>query len=317
MVRPRRATACGWPDYARSYVGHQMRRFDDDLDPSAPTIFELVPNSLAALSVVTRGLAPARRIGALTPRSALRAHGDALPRSSRALARRRSRDRPTSSCGACARSDRTSCSRRSPAWTRRRTRAGTTTRWCTTRCAIVDDAAARLRDDAERGGWWDDTHLWIVSDHGHSPVHTHEDLAAVVARDGASHGGASVVGGHRARRGRDGERERDGARVRRARASASGRGGRRSRRGTSALADALLARESVDLLLLPHGRDAMRGAERGARRGDRRAMTARAYRYDAQSGDPLGLGARRAGRRRRDVRRDARRATIRTRSCRS
>ena len=50
--------------------------------------------------------------------------------------------------------------------------------------AIVDDAAARLRADAERGEWWEDTHLWIVSDHGHSPVHTHEDLARIVAGTG-------------------------------------------------------------------------------------------------------------------------------------
>jgi hypothetical protein len=56
--------------------------------------------------------------------------------------------------------------------------------------SIVDDAAARLRDDAERAGWWDDTHLWIVSDHGHSPVHTHEDLAGVV---GATGGGRRTV----------------------------------------------------------------------------------------------------------------------------
>ncbi|HEU4723227.1 MAG TPA: alkaline phosphatase family protein, partial [Gemmatimonadaceae bacterium] len=69
----RTRTACGWPDYARSYVGHQMRRFDADLDATAPTIFELVPNSIAALSVVTRGLDPTRRIGALNARSALRA----------------------------------------------------------------------------------------------------------------------------------------------------------------------------------------------------------------------------------------------------
>ena len=33
---------------------------------------------------------------------------------------------------------------------------------------IVDQAAGRLREDAERGGWWNDTHLWIVSDHGHA-----------------------------------------------------------------------------------------------------------------------------------------------------
>ncbi|MEP6990653.1 MAG: alkaline phosphatase family protein, partial [bacterium] len=52
----RARTASGWPGHARSYVGYQFMRVDDDLDSSAPTIFELVPNSVGALSVVTRGL---------------------------------------------------------------------------------------------------------------------------------------------------------------------------------------------------------------------------------------------------------------------
>ena len=43
---------------------------------------------------------------------------------------------------------------------------------------IVDDTAARIRDDAERDGRWEDMSLWIVSDHGHSRVTQHEDLAA-------------------------------------------------------------------------------------------------------------------------------------------
>ena len=45
---------------------------------------------------------------------------------------------------------------------------------------IVDATVARLRADAERDGRWPTMHLWIVSDHGHSPVHTHEDLAGLL-----------------------------------------------------------------------------------------------------------------------------------------
>src|SRR5688500_11193574 len=52
-----------FPDYTRSYVGAEMRHVDADLDPSAPTIFELVPRSLAALNVIGRGLARRQRIG--------------------------------------------------------------------------------------------------------------------------------------------------------------------------------------------------------------------------------------------------------------
>lgn len=46
---------------------------------------------------------------------------------------------------------------------------------------IVDDVCRRLRSDAERAGRWDGVHLWVVSDHGHSPVTTHEDLAGFVS----------------------------------------------------------------------------------------------------------------------------------------
>src|SRR5438552_5930541 len=50
----RARAACTFPDYTRSYVGYQMRAMDRDLDPNASTIFELVPDSVAALSVITR-----------------------------------------------------------------------------------------------------------------------------------------------------------------------------------------------------------------------------------------------------------------------
>jgi arylsulfatase A-like enzyme len=49
---------------------------------------------------------------------------------------------------------------------------------------IVDELVARLRADAERAGRWEATHLWVVSDHGHSAVREHDDLAALVASMG-------------------------------------------------------------------------------------------------------------------------------------
>src|SRR5947207_182684 len=69
----RARAACTFPDYTRSYVGYQMRAMDRDLDPHASTIFELVPNSVAALSVITRGLPRRRQLASLTARSAFRA----------------------------------------------------------------------------------------------------------------------------------------------------------------------------------------------------------------------------------------------------
>ena len=283
----RSRTACGWPDHARSYVGHQMRCFDDDLDPDAPTIFELVPNSIAALSVVTRGLDPTRRIGALTVRSALRAtvthfHGraerwlDVDRESGEAVARRMREERPDYVFAAFTGVDKASHAREH------------TDTLVLDAMRIVDETAARLRDDAERGGWWEDTHLWIVSDHGHSPVHTHEDLAGVVRDLGhrtvahpwsagiAPDAAVMVSGNAMAHLYLDLER--------------------RARPWWGALAaryeptaSALLERDSVDLLLLPHdeGRCEVRSRTRGSAfvtcEGD-------IYRYRRLDGDPLGVG---------------------------
>ena len=154
---------------------------------------------------------------------------------------------------------------------------------------IVDQTAARIRDDAERGGWWDDTHLWIVSDHGHSAVHTHDDIAGAVANEGhrivahpwsirVAPDVAIMVSGN-------------------AMAHVYVELKERTRAGWTALApkwsrlaSALLARPSVDLLLLPlsANRCEVRSTERGAavveRAGDH-------FRYSRTRGDPLDVGA--------------------------
>ena len=284
----RSRTAAKWPDYARSYVGHQMRRFDEDLDPDAPTIFELVPRSLAALSVVTRGLAPEGRIGALTARLALRAavthfRGraerwlDVDREVGNEVVRRMRDERPDFLFAAFTGVDKASHAR------------GHGDELVREAMGIVDDVVRRLREDAERGGWWEATHLWLVSDHGHSPVHTHEDLAAVVAATGrrtvahpwsagiAPDAAVMVSGNAMAHVYVElDQRERAWWPALSAR--------------HESLAAELLARESVDLLLLPHGpercevRSATRGTAFVERCGDR-------FRYARVGGDPLGVGA--------------------------
>ena len=283
----RERTTCGWPDYARSYVGHQMRRFDDDLDPAAPTIFELVPNSIAALSVVTRGLPPEKRIGALTPRLALRAtmthfRGraerwlDVDRETADVIVRRMREERPDYLFAAFTGVDKASHAR------------GHADELVLEAMRIVDDAAARLRDDAERDGWWDDTHLWIVSDHGHSAVHTHEDLAGVVAATGlrtvahpwsagfAPEAAVMVSGNAMAHLYLDVDQ--------RQRAWWPALASRHE-----ALAQALLAREAVDLLLLPH--DVARCEVRSVGRGTGMVSCEGAtFRYERVTGDPLSVG---------------------------
>jgi hypothetical protein len=284
----RERTACGWPDYARSYVGHQMRLFDADLDPAAPTVFDLVPNSIGALSVVTRGLPAAARVGTLTVRSALRAtithfRGraerwlDVDRESADTIVTRMRKERPDYLFAAFTGVDKASHSR------------GHADPLVHEALGIVDDAAARLRADAERGGWWDDTHLWIVSDHGHAEVHTHEDLAGIVAATGlrtvahpwsatlAPDAAVMVSGNAMAHVYLDLQRcERPWWRA------LAGR--------HEALASTLLERESVDLLLLPYGPDLceVRSHARGSAFVEREGST---YRYVRQDGDPLRVGS--------------------------
>ena len=138
---------------------------------------------------------------------------------------------------------------------------------------LVDATAARIRADAERDGRWSSMHLWVTSDHGHSPVKTHEDLAGVVAGWGfrtvahpwvftARPEVAVMVSGNamahlyvdvRAR-----QRTYWSDMPARARS----------------LVDRLLERASVDLIILPHGSGAtIRSRDRGdaeiTTRGDR------------------------------------------------
>jgi arylsulfatase A-like enzyme len=154
---------------------------------------------------------------------------------------------------------------------------------------IVDELVARLRDDAERLGYWDDTHVWITSDHGHSPVRAHDDLARGIADlrlRVMSHPWiftlapqvAVMVSGN-------------------AMAHVYVELERRHRPLWAALgprwetfAAALLARPSVDLLLLPNGQQ---GCEVRSRNRGSAVVTTDGVRfgYRRSSGDPLGLGA--------------------------
>lgn len=281
-------TACGWPDHARSYVGWEMGKFDADLDPAAPTVFELVPRSLAAFSVVTRGLARHARIGSLSAGSAARAamthfRGRAeawldIDREVAAQVVRRMRDeRPDYLFAALTGVDKASHAR------------GHGDPLALEAMAIVDDTVARLRSDAERGGYWRETHLWVVSDHGHSPVHHHDDLSGAVAATGhrvvahpwsariAPDVAVMVSGNAMAHLYVELERrERAGWRQLASR--------------WNALADALLARPSVDLLLLPHGphRCEVRSAHRGDAMVEREGARFRYRRLG--TGDPLAVG---------------------------
>ena len=280
--------ACSWPSYSRSYVGVQFRQFDSDLDRTAPTIFDLGPNSIGALSVITRGLHPSRRLGTLTARSAARvalthfrgrAEGwlDVDREVMEAIPRRVREERPDYVFAAFAGVDKASHA------------FGHESALAREALGIVDATAAQLRSDAESGGWWDTTHLFVVSDHGHSPVTQHEDLVRIITDMGLrvmAHpwvlglpcDAAVMVSGN-------------------AMAQVYLEPSRRERPWWPSLAarwesvaDRVLHRASVDLMLLPHSsslceiRSARRGVAMVGRDGD-------TYFYRRTTGDPLGCGA--------------------------
>jgi hypothetical protein len=285
----RARTACRFPDYTRSYVGYQMSAVDRDLDPEAPTIFELCEESLAALSVISRGLHKTRRIGAITARSAFRAatthfRGNVagwldIDRdvADQVVDRVRT-DRPAFTFAALTGVDKVSHSR------------GHESSTVLDALRIVDDTAARIRADAERDGRWGDMSLWIVSDHGHSRVAHHEDLAALIEGGGmrtmshpwvyniAPEVAVMVSGNAMAHLYVDVP----------ARSRPASRDGR-----LRSLVEMLIERPSVDLLITPAGDEAfVRARDRGSARIWR---DDRGYHYRRESGDPLGIGADLAG----------------------
>lgn len=289
----RARTTCSFPDYTRSYVGYQMRAVDTDLDPHAPTIFELVPDSVAALNMIGRGLARSRRLAELNVRSAVRAALTHFRGRARAwldvdreisgdVVRRVRAERPRFTFAALTGVDKTSHAE------------GHDAPVVIEALRIVDDTVAELRADAERDGRWPSMKLWVVSDHGHSPVHAHEDLLAVVREDGVraiahpwvyslSPDAAVMVSGnamaHIYLDLREPRRPWWPALAPRWRA----------------LADRLLSRPSVDLMLLPRSENRCEVHARGRGHAviehdaDLRRGTHR-YGYRMVSGDPLGVG---------------------------
>ena len=277
-----------WPHGARSYVGIGGLRIDDDVAPHAKTIFELSGGNVGSLACFNRGLRPSERLGRspgfLLGLMATHFRGDVARwhRIDRTLgeeaARRIGRDRTPFAFCAFTGPDKSSHADGHDAPS---VRAALRT---------VDDIVAMIRLDAEREGRWDRMHLWIVSDHGHSTVRQHEDLERVVANWGLrvlAHpfvygrrpDAAVMVSGNAMAHIYLGLRDRPRARA----------GWDKLRGAWEWIAERLLTRASVDLLLLPL--DATTCEVRTATRG--RAIVSRhadRYTYRPIDGDPLGLG---------------------------
>jgi hypothetical protein len=288
-------TARTFPDGTRSYVGAEMRHVDGDLAADAPTLFELAAPGLGALNVIGRGLPRGQRL-ARSAGFALRAARThfggnvagwlGIDRDvGRQVVARVRRDRPRVVFAAFTGIDKTSHA------------GGHGDALVRDAMRIVDDTVAELRHDAERDARWPHMRLWVVSDHGHSPVRAHDDLADAVRALGYRTIAHPWVYGMR----------RDVA------VMVSGNAmahvylelARRVRPwwpelrvAWGGVVDALLARPSVDLVLLPHSpeRCEVRAAGRGAALVEVAGAGAAArYAYQPLDGDPLGLGRAHAG----------------------
>jgi hypothetical protein len=272
--------------HSRSYVGPEGLLIDRDIDRASPTIFELAKPSMGALSVIARGLHRRDRIGR-TPAFIARAAATHFRGNVRGwlaidrqvgeeVARRLRTRRVRYAFVALTGIDKTSHA------------AGQDSLITRNAMRIVDDTVAQIRSDAERDGRWGKMHLWVGSDHGHSPVRDHEDLTAILTDWGyttLSHPWAfnpsadvavMVSGNAMAHLYLDLEQKTRpwwpalGARW-------------------SELVEGLLSRPSVDLLILPVSPSSceIRSAGRGAA-----LLTWSESRYDYTlvSGDPLRIG---------------------------
>ena len=275
-----------WPAYSRSYVGIDLLEVGRDLDPGSPTLFELADSRLAALSVIERGLSRGEKVArgpafvlraALTHfRGSVNGWLDIDRQVGARIARRIAHERPQIAFCALTGIDKTSHSDGHDAPVVRKA------------MQIVDRTAARIRADAEHGGRWNQMHLWIVSDHGHSPVRAHEDLAGLLRAWGVptrAHPWTLGAG-------------------QRAAVMVSGNAmahiyldlEQTTRPWWPALAprwewlaERLLERESTDLLLIPI--DATTTEIRARGRGSARIVVARGrYSYHPDAGDPLRVG---------------------------
>lgn len=157
-------------EMVRSYCGYQVSRLDADIAPSVPLIFELVPESLAIFTPITRGLTPERDPGRGERKfwGALAHYAQWHQPSDDAVTRHllRGVDQDWRFIFA-----------QFPAvdgYTHQSTPDGPKVLRALRK---VDDTVARLRTRLAARGELEDTLILMVSDHGATPVHAHLDLA--------------------------------------------------------------------------------------------------------------------------------------------
>jgi hypothetical protein len=179
--RSRRLSA--WLGHSRSYVGPQIRSMNRDLSPAATTMFERVGgDALGMESVVTRGLPDARQLDYGIAYSARGIHAHLRGDLDRWMAmeeelavrlvERIRREKPRFVFAAFTAGDKAAH------------QAGADSARVIQSLKLVDHVARSIRLDAERDGRWSAMQLLVVSDHGHSCVNGHFDLADAMRNAG-------------------------------------------------------------------------------------------------------------------------------------
>lgn len=273
--------------HARSYIGQEIRHVDRDLDADAPTLFELARPSLGAMTMIGRGLARGDWVGRGLRWSlrAARTHfrgalGGWLQIDrdvSMSMTERIRAMRPRFALLSLLGIDKASHAE------------GHDGPSVLEALKIVDATVARLQEDAARDGLTESRRIWVVSDHGHSPVQQHENLAGVVRDLGYRVMAHPWV--YRLRRPEVAVMVSGNAMAhlyvdlaRRERPWWPGLAGE-----WDGLVDALLDRPSVDLVLLPAGPGSCAVLARDGGRG-MVTWTPTRYSYHPETGDPLGIG---------------------------
>ena len=286
----RSRSATKWPAYSRSYVGPGAVRADADLTTEYRTLFEHEPRSLGAFTYVGRGLNYERRVGAgWIPFGAKMAwthfRGDleSWMRFDRwigdeSIARIR-RQQPRVAFIA------------HPGIDKQSHRAGPSAPVVIDAMRTVDATVAQLRESFARDGRAHELEIWIVSDHGHGDLHSHEDLSGVIASWGHSVREHPIVIG-----GRDVAVMVSGN----AMAHLYLELDRTTRPGWAALRERwmpmvsqLLVRDSIDLAIVPieHGVCEVHGRGRGYARVSVADARTQRISYARITGDPLHFGA--------------------------
>ena len=158
---------------ARSYVGIDIWHTDTDLDPHAPTLFDLARPSLAGLMMIGRGATHGRvgrGVGWMIRAARVHFRGDSMGWRQMErdaideFLRRFKRVRPRLSMLGVLSPDKFAHA------------YGGDSDIVREGIRDIDHAIVRAREIADRDGWGDSLRVWVVGDHGHAPVSHHDDL---------------------------------------------------------------------------------------------------------------------------------------------